>query len=81
MPLVHKNDAEPKSGPTRSVANALVPLAVAPAVALQVLPATSQVTVAALQSPVAIGAAGTEGVVNVVGVVDVVGVKVAVGVI
>lgn len=66
LPLVHKNDAEPKVGARRSVAIAVVPFAAA-MVALHVLSATAQVTVEDAQSPGADGIATTGGGVWIAG--------------
>jgi hypothetical protein len=59
--LVHRKEAEPKVGAPTSVAKALAPLAVIGLIALQVLPATTQVTVVDGQSPNAAGAVTTVG--------------------
>jgi hypothetical protein len=59
--LVHRKEAEPKVGAPTSVAKALAPLAVIGLIALHVLSATTQVTVADGQSPSAVGVVAAAG--------------------
>ena len=60
-PLLHENDATPNEGASRSLASALVPVAVTGVLAVQIAPATAQVTVLALQSPSAGDTGGAGG--------------------
>jgi hypothetical protein len=72
VPLVHEKNATPVVGVALSIAVALAPEAAAAALALQVLPETVQLTVAATQS--------AAGVMTVVGVIPAAGVDTVEGV-